>query len=90
MSAKQKTRGQLQGEIEELRARLDRWIHETGDRGAAPEGPDAVAYWRARGGEYLEQGLKRRGLSPDITPEEHLAYWERTLTPTRRQEKPGP
>ncbi len=71
--------------LEKLRGALEQWIDETGDLGATPEAPEEVARWRAAGRDYLERGMERHGLSPDITPEEHLAYWERALTPTHTQ-----
>lgn len=32
--------------LEDLRARLDAWVKESGDLGATPEDPEVVAYWR--------------------------------------------
>jgi uncharacterized sulfatase len=60
-----------------FRHQLDRLIYETNDHGQVPEDPKVVAYWkRTMRKEYIGW-MKERGLSPDISPEDYLKWWEK-------------
>jgi uncharacterized sulfatase len=61
-----------------FRHKLDRWIYETDDHGHVPEDPNVVAYWKKTMDEGYVGWMKKRGLSPDISPEEYLKWWEKT------------
>ncbi len=61
------------------RRKLDEWIKETGDRGEQPEPPEVVAAAQNQMMESYRQSMKKRDLSPDISDEEYLAWWEKRL-----------
>ena len=65
--------------LPELRSRLDVWIRDTGDQGEIPEDPDEVAAQIDSMEKSYKQRMEALGLNPGLTPEEHLAYWEREL-----------
>ena len=65
--------------LKELRSILDKWIKDTGDMGEIKEGEEIIEYWKQRSSESYKTILKRRGLSPDISPEDFLKYWENEL-----------
>lgn len=64
----------------DLRAKLDEWIEETGDKGALPEDEEVAAYWDRSAAENFARSMRSRGLEPDIAPEEYLAWWEQRLS----------
>ena len=72
-----------QGILEELRGKLDAWIADTGDKGEIPEDEETASYWDQEAATRFARDMKARGLEPDITPEEYLAWWERELTEMR-------
>jgi N-sulfoglucosamine sulfohydrolase len=58
---------------------LEEWIEATGDRGQTPEDPTVVAYWQDdMAKSYMEQ-MEKRGLSPKISDEDYLAWWQQKL-----------
>lgn len=63
-----------------LREAMDRWIVDTGDHGSKDESAtvdmDALMKEKQR---YFENGMKRRGLDPNLTDVEYLSWWERQL-----------
>ncbi len=63
--------------LESLRARLDKWVEETGDHGETPEDKEALADWIGQARDYSP--LEARGLPRDISPEEYLAWWEEKM-----------
>lgn len=66
--------------LEKLRAVLDKWIGETGDRGEVAEDPGiAAGCFRKKHFPNHSRTMRRRGLSPHVSPKEYLEYWERTL-----------
>jgi N-sulfoglucosamine sulfohydrolase len=66
--------------LKELRATLDKWIEETGDRGEIPEDPRIAAeQFLTRHAPGQKRTMKARGLSFDITPTEYLDYWRKEL-----------
>ena len=65
--------------LKELRAKLDAWIVETGDRGEMPEDAEVITYWDRDAETRYVRDMKARGLEPDVTPEEYLSWWEKKL-----------
>jgi len=59
--------------------KLDEWIKATKDQGETPEAPEVIAYWEDEMVRHFEQQLKQRGLSPAISDEDYLAWWEKKL-----------
>ena len=58
---------------------LDEWIMATGDQGEKPEPPQAIAYWADDAAKWFTQRMGERGLSPDISDEDYLAWWQKAL-----------
>lgn len=69
----------LRNILHEHAAKLDEWIKATGDRGEIPEDPQVVAYWRDEAIKSYKETMATRGLSPDVSDEDYLAWWERKL-----------
>jgi N-sulfoglucosamine sulfohydrolase len=65
--------------LKELRARLDHWIEESGDRGAVPEPAEITDAARADSRRRFDEAMKERGIAPDAGPEVHVAWWEKQL-----------
>lgn len=65
--------------LKEFRLRLENWIAETGDLGKNPEPPEEIEYWKKRMAERNEQWMRNKGLSVDVSPEKHLAYWIKSM-----------
>lgn len=65
--------------LKEHRAKLDEWIQATNDAGEKPEEPEALAYWQEEMRKSYVQQMTDRGLSPDISNEEYLKWWEKRL-----------
>ena len=63
----------------ECRLQLENWIIETGDLGEDPETPEEIEYWKKRMAERNEQWMRNKGLSVDVSPEEHLEYWIKNM-----------
>ncbi|MCM2373560.1 sulfatase family protein [Aporhodopirellula aestuarii] len=67
-------------QLGELRASVDRWIEETGDKGAIDESKtvdmDSLMAEKRR---WYEKTMEKRGLAPDISDVEYLRWWERKL-----------
>ncbi|NND07647.1 MAG: sulfatase [Saprospiraceae bacterium] len=62
-----------------LRGKLDMWMEETGDKGGEPEDMEVLNN-EAIARKIRYEGLwEKRGLSPSISPEEYLIFWERNL-----------
>jgi N-sulfoglucosamine sulfohydrolase len=58
---------------------LDDWIEATGDHGQTPEDPKVIAYWQEdMAKSYVEQ-MEKRGLSPKISDEDYLKWWQQKL-----------
>lgn len=66
--------------LTELRHKLDEWIYETGDMGQVPEDPEVALYWDRFFEEHWKENMEERGLSPDISDEEYLQWWDEKLT----------
>ena len=65
--------------LRELRNKLDAWIEETGDQGEIPEDEEVVAHWDQEAETRFARNMRDRGLEPDASSEEYLAWWERRL-----------
>jgi N-sulfoglucosamine sulfohydrolase len=65
--------------LREHSRKLDAWIKSTGDQGEQPEDPNVVAYWQQDMAESYKKQMEKRGLSPDISDEEYLKWWEKKL-----------
>ena len=65
--------------LREHRAKLDEWIKATADKGETPEDPQVVAYWQDDMMKSYKQQMEKRGLSPDISDEDYLKWWEQKL-----------
>lgn len=65
--------------LEKMRGQLDRWMAETGDQGALPEPVSVTDHWMAEARERYARTMADRGLTPDATPAEHVAWWEKRL-----------
>ncbi len=66
--------------LKELRATLNKWIEETGDRGEIPEDPRIAAEeFLTRHAPNQKRVMKSRGLPFNITPTEYLKYWRKEL-----------
>ena len=70
----------------ELRQVLDTWLAEV-DTATYPEDSAAVAYAQQDMQQNFRERMERDGLSPDISDEDFLKYWEGQLTPTQRGTK---
>ena len=62
---------------------MDAWIEETGDKGEIPESQEEIKYWQQRMAQRNEQWMKSKDLPVDVSPEEHLKYWENRLFPEK-------
>lgn len=71
-----------QEELKKLGQVLDTWLKEV-DRGQYPEDPKEIRYAEELMKELFKKQMEAKGLSPDITDEEFLKYWEQYLTPTK-------
>jgi N-sulfoglucosamine sulfohydrolase len=72
---------------------LDEWIEATGDRGGTPEDPRVIAYWQDEMMKDYRQKMTARGLSPDISDEDYLNWWQQKLlgeTSTQEDGSPAP
>jgi len=65
--------------LRQLRAALDQWIEQTNDQGQKPEDPQLQIWYYKEMMRNYEKRMKAKGLSPDITPQEYLAWWEQKL-----------
>jgi uncharacterized sulfatase len=65
--------------LAELRDELDQWIEDTGDMGEQPENPEEQQYSIDMMAERHIERMTQRGISPEISDEEYLVYWENQL-----------
>lgn len=63
----------------ELRAQLNHWIEESGDRGAVPEPVEVTDFARTDSRKRFDEAMLERGIAPDAEPEVHVAWWEKQL-----------
>jgi N-sulfoglucosamine sulfohydrolase len=64
--------------LKEMRAALDKWICETGDKGQMPEDPEVAAYWDRTVKENDAETQKKRG-TYGLSDEDYLKWWENEL-----------
>lgn len=62
-----------------LSNRLDTWIETTGDMGETPESDDVISHWDDDMEKSYRKRMRERGLSPDISNEEYVNWWEKQL-----------
>lgn len=67
--------------LREHSATLDEWIEATNDQGATPEPPEVLAHWRQQAATAYAQEMQTRGLSPAISDETYLDWWQHKLLP---------
>ncbi len=65
--------------LREHSAKLDEWIKATADKGETPEDPQVVAYWQDDMMKSYKQQMEERGLSPEVSDEDYLKWWEQRL-----------
>lgn len=65
--------------LKRMRKELDDWQRRTGDQGMKPESDEEIAYWDDFMKKHFEKNMKARGLSPDISPEDYLVWWDQRL-----------
>ncbi len=65
--------------LKKLREELNKWIKETGDKGEIPEEKKDVEYEINLMQKNYYKRMKSRGLSPDISDEDYLKWWEKKL-----------
>jgi uncharacterized sulfatase len=65
--------------LREHRTKLDEWIKATRDQGETPEPSKVIQYWQQHSDASFRQQMEARGLSPDISDEDYLTWWERKL-----------
>ena len=63
----------------ELRAALDQWVVETGDKGEVPESEEVTKYWDENAHKQYVEKMESRGFNADFSSEEYLAWWEKRL-----------
>ena len=62
-----------------LGACLDEWIAETGDMGERPEPAEVQVYWDEHMAAGFRRAMEGRGLSPEISDADYVAWWEGQL-----------
>jgi uncharacterized sulfatase len=65
--------------LREHSRKLDEWIKTTKDQGEQPEDPKVVAYWQNDMTQSYRQQMEKRGMSPKVSDEEYLKWWEKKL-----------
>lgn len=63
----------------DLTGKLDTWIETTGDMGVTPESDEVKTYWNEQMLEGYNDRMEDRGLSPDISDEDYVKWWENKL-----------
>lgn len=67
------------GVLSNLRGKLDQWTKQTADCGQTPEDPAIEAREIEQMTKVYQQQMAARGLSPDISDEDYLRWWEKRL-----------
>ena len=65
--------------LNQLRAELGNWIKRTDDKGEMPEEPETEAQEMEKMLKSFKQNMQKRGLSPDISDEDYLRWWQEKL-----------
>jgi len=67
-------------QLEQMRAILEKWIVKTNDHGRNREDPEVAENVRKDFRKRIyEPRMKKRGLDPNIRPQEYLKYWEERM-----------
>ena len=69
----------LKAVLREHSRKLDEWVKATGDRGETPEDPRVIVEEQDQMMTSYKQQMEKRNLSPDISDEDYLAWWQRKL-----------
>jgi uncharacterized sulfatase len=66
--------------LTELRGAVNQWMESSGDKGAIDEGKtvDLEALKKEKWQDY-ENGMKRRGLDPNLSDRDYLDWWKKEL-----------
>lgn len=67
-------------QLVKLRKQLVLWQQQTGDMGMLDEDPKEVQYWDDFFANHYKQSMLDRGLTPDISPDDYLVWWDKFLT----------
>tara|TARA_R110002049_G_scaffold285698_1_gene466672 strand:- start:44931 stop:46370 length:1440 start_codon:yes stop_codon:yes gene_type:complete len=72
---------QYESTLRTLRAKVDQWIVDTGDKGAIDESEsvDLEALMQSKRKSYYEKNMSKRGLDPNLSNQEYLEWWEQEL-----------
>jgi uncharacterized sulfatase len=65
--------------LEDLRAKLDKWIRDTGDKGEIPEPPEAARNQREHMARLWQATAKSRNLPEDVSNADYLKWWKEHL-----------
>jgi len=65
--------------LKEHSKKLDEWVKATVDRGEKAENPEIIAYWQEEMAQSYIQQMEERGLSPRVSDEDYLKWWEKRL-----------
>ncbi|KAA1160881.1 sulfatase family protein [Pseudoalteromonas distincta] len=63
-----------------MRKELQRWQKATNDQGMIDETPEVKEYWDDFFKKHYLTQMRLRGLSPKITPDDYLIFWDKFLT----------
>jgi uncharacterized sulfatase len=73
-----------QEERNKLSGALDAWL-TAADRGQYPEDPKEIRHAEKLMEQLFRKQMEAKGLSPDVSDEAFLEYWEKELTPTKKE-----
>jgi len=71
--------GEFEKVLKEHSGKLDEWIKATGDQGDRPEPADVVDQAERSSTEWYQKQMEQRGLSPHISDEDYLRWWQEKL-----------
>ncbi|MDA0193558.1 MAG: sulfatase [Bacteroidetes bacterium] len=71
--------------MEEMRSIMEAWLQEV-DKGTYPEDPAEIKFAEELMESRFREQMEAKGLTPDVSDEEFLQYWEEYLTPTIKKE----
>jgi uncharacterized sulfatase len=61
--------------LTDLRAKLDEWMQDTGDRGGLPEEDSVLSFWQEHMVKWFDETMRSRGMTPDVHGEDYLRWW---------------
>ncbi len=70
---------ELEKVVKEHSDKLDEWIKATGDQGEIAEPADVLDQAQRSSTEWYEKQMDQRGLSPHISDEDYLRWWQEKL-----------